>query len=298
MEKPIIMRLPEGVTSNFVMVNGVRTHFVQAGSGEPLVLVHGAGPGASAWSGWREAIPFFARHFHVFAIDTLGFGHTDKPTDIVYTDQASVDHLAGFLDALCLDKVHLCGNSRGAYIVAKYTVDHPERVQRLAMVSSGSIAAAMGVERRPDQMGGMQAMEKFDGTREGMRNFMKIIVADWSKISDELIDSRMKIAALPGHDYARQSQTAFRKSLKNNPDEQQRFDLRHRLPRLTKPMLMVWGAKDSFAPAEFAGTLAGMLPNIRFVMLENSGHQAQNDESDRFNQLVLGFLTGKAAGPA
>lgn len=286
-----------GVISNFVMVNGIRTHFVEAGSGMPLVLVHGAGPGASASSGWRETLPFLSRHFHVYAIDTLGFGYTDKPTDIVYTDQASVDHLAGFIDVLCLDKVLLCGNSRGAYITAKYAVDHPERVLRLAMVSSGSIAAAMGLERRPDQMGGMRALEEFDGSRESMRKFMQIIVADWSKITDELIDSRMKIAALPGHDYARKSQSAFRKSLKSNPNEHQRFDLRHRLPRLTLPMLMVWGAKDSFAPADFSDELARMLPNIRFVKLENSGHQAQNDESQRFNELVLDFFTEKAAEP-
>ena len=286
----------DSTISNFVMVNGIRTHFVEAGSGQPLVLVHGAGPGASGSSGWRETIPFLAQHFHVYAIDTLGFGHTDKPTGIVYTDQASVDHLAGFIDVMCLDKVLLCGNSRGAYITAKYTVDHPERVLRLAMVSSGSIAAAMRLERRPDQMGGMRALEEFDGSRESMRKFMQIIVADWSKITEELIDSRMKIAALPGHDYARKSQSAFRKSLKSNPNEHQRFDLRHRLPRLTTPMLMVWGAKDSFAPADFADELARMLPNVRFVKLENSGHQAQNDESQRFNELVLGFFTEKATG--
>lgn len=292
------MNFPDGIVSNFVMVNGIRTHFVEAGSGEPLVLVHGAGPGASGWSGWREAIPFLARQFHVYAIDTVGFGYTDKPTDIVYTDQASVDHLAGFIDVMCLGKIRLCGNSRGAYIAAKYAVDHPDRVLRMVMVSSGSIAAAMGLERRPDQMGGMRALEEFDGTRESLRNFMQIIVADWSKITDDLIDSRMKIAALPGHDYARKSQSAFRKALKNNPNEQQRFDLRHRLPRMTTPMLMVWGAKDNFAPADFSDELARMLPNIRFVKLENSGHQAQNDESGRFNELALGFFTEQASAPA
>ncbi len=292
------MQFPDNIVSNFVMVNGIRTHFVEAGSGDPLVLVHGAGPGASGWSGWRETIPFLARHFNVYAIDTLGFGYTDKPTNIIYSDQASVDHLAGFIDVMCLGKVLLCGNSRGAYIAAKYMVDHPDRVRRLAMVSSGSLAAAMGVDRKPHQMGGVKALESYDGTPESMRSFMQIIVADWSKITDDLIESRIKVASLPGHDYARKSQSAYRKSLKTNPNEHQRFDLRHRLPRITTPMLMLWGAKDTFAPAELAGDLQQALPNMKIVMLENSGHQAQNDESDRFNELVLRFFSEHGEGGA
>ena len=73
------MEYPEGVLSSFVNVNSVRTHFVEAGNGDPVVLVHGAGPGASGWSGWRQTILPLAKHFHVYALDTLGFGYTDKP---------------------------------------------------------------------------------------------------------------------------------------------------------------------------------------------------------------------------
>lgn len=131
-----MLQMDKNVLSNFVSVNGIGTHFVEAGAGEPIILVHGAGPGAFGWGGWRQTIPALAAHFHVYAIDTLGFGFTDKPTDIVYSDQASVDHLAGFIDALCLDKVSLIGNSRGAYMCAKYACDHPDRVKRVLMISS------------------------------------------------------------------------------------------------------------------------------------------------------------------
>jgi pimeloyl-ACP methyl ester carboxylesterase len=286
------LRYSEGVISNFIDVKGIRTHFVQAGSGEPVVLVHGAGPGASAWSGWREAIPALAQYHHVIALDTIGFGLTDKPTNINYTDQASVNHLAGFIDALCLDRVSLIGNSRGAYIAAKYLVDHPTRVRKLLMVSSGSIANAMGIERSAAQSGGMNTLEAFDGTPEAMRRWMEVIVHDHSKITDELVNRRLEIASLPGHDYCRKSQNAFRKTLRTDPNERQLFDLRHRLPMVTTPMHMVWGGKDTFAPAEFAQQLRSLLPNVTFQMLENSGHQAQNDESERFNSIALEFLKG------
>ena len=285
------MEYPEGVVSSFVNVNGIRTHYVEAGAGDPVVLVHGAGPGASGWSGWRDNIPALARHFRVYAIDTLGFGYTDKPENIVYSDQASVNHLAGFLDVLCIDKVFLCGNSRGAYIAAKYMLDYPHRVRRLLMVSSGSIANAMGIERSSSQMGGMTALENYDGTPEGMRRWMEVIVSDHSRITPELIAQRVAQAALPGHDYARKSQNKYRRSLKDDPNERQLFEMRHRLPLITIPMHMIWGAKDNFAPPEFSTKLRDLLPNVTFEMFENSGHQAQNDEWQRFNETAIRFFS-------
>jgi pimeloyl-ACP methyl ester carboxylesterase len=288
-----MLELDKNVLSNHVTVNGIRTHFVEAGRGEPLLLVHGAGPGAFGWAGWRQTIPALAPHFHCYALDTLGFGYTDKPTDIVYSDQASVDHLAGFIDALCLDKVNLCGNSRGAYMVAKYALDRPDRVKRMLMISSGSIASAMGIERQERQRDGQRQIQGYDGTPEAMRRFMERIIYDHSKITDELIEARVELAALPGHDYVQKSQRKYRDSLADNPNERQRFDIRHRLPMLTIPMHMVWGAKDSFAPPEFADKLRALLPNVGFTMLPNSGHQAQNDESERFNEIALAFFRGE-----
>jgi pimeloyl-ACP methyl ester carboxylesterase len=284
------MELPDGLVSSYVNVNGVKTHYVHGGTGEPLILIHGAGPGASGWSGWRQTIPVLAKHYHVIALDTLGFGMTDKPTNIVYSDQASVNHLAGFIDALCLDKVLLCGNSRGAYMATKYMLDHPSRVRRMLLVSSGSLAAAMGIERNEKQKGGTRTLSAYDGTKEAMRRWMEVIVNDHSKITDELITERVRIASLPGHDYALKSTKQYRDGLKSNPNEQQLFDVSHRLPTVDLPMLMVWGGKDNFAPPEFVPQLTEKLPNIKFMMLENSGHQAQNDESDRFNQIAMDFF--------
>ncbi len=200
-----MLQMDKNVLSNFINVGGIRTHFVEAGQGEPIILVHGAGPGAFGWGGWRQTIPALAPHFHVYALDTLGFGFTDKPTNIVYSDQASVDHLAGFIDALCLDKVNLLGNSRGAYMCAKYTCDHPDRVKRLLMISSGSSCIRRWASRgRRNRRRGSARLQGYDGTPEAMRRFMERIVHDHSKITDELIAVRVEMAALPGHDYVPQ----------------------------------------------------------------------------------------------
>jgi 2-hydroxy-6-oxonona-2,4-dienedioate hydrolase len=161
------------------------------------------------------------------------------------------------------------------------------------MVSSGSIAAAMGIERQERQREGQRQIQAYDGTPAAMRRFMERIVHDHSKITDDLIDTRVRMAALPGHAYVQQSQRKYRDSLAADPNERQRFDMRHRLPMLTIPMHMVWGAKDNFAPPEFADRLRSLLPNVGFTMLPNSGHQAQNDESDRFNEIALAFFRGE-----
>lgn len=283
--------MSSGVSDNFVMAKGRRTHYLQAGEGPPLVLIHGAGPGASARTGWINTIPALARQFRVIAIDTLGFGLTDKPTDIMYTDQASVNHLADFLDALCLDKVSLCGNSRGAYIGVRYMLDNPHRVDRILMISSATIATAMGLVWRLDQLAGLKALEAYDGTPAAMRRFLELIINDHSRITDAMVADRVRNAALPGHDYVMKSQREYRNKLRDDPELQQLFDIRHRLPKIRKPMHVVWGAKDNFAPPSFADELRGVLPNVTFEIFEKSGHQSQSDEPERFNERALTFFS-------
>ena len=104
-----------GLNAQFVNVNGVRTRYYEAGTGEPLVLVHGGDlSGHSSANIWSKDIPLFARQFHVFAPDALGAGMTDNPADDNDLNiQGQVDHLYDFIRALKVGMVHLVGESRG-----------------------------------------------------------------------------------------------------------------------------------------------------------------------------------------
>src|SRR5579884_2680806 len=113
---------------------GVRTHYLHAVEGEPVVLVHGGGPGASA-SSFAEVIPPLAERFSVFELDQIGNGDSDKPL-IEYSPLTLVDHLAGFIDALDLKGVRLAGHSRGAYTVLRYALDFPHRVKQVVFSSA------------------------------------------------------------------------------------------------------------------------------------------------------------------
>ncbi len=274
-------------------VYGVKTHYVHAGAGEPVVLIHGGGPGAGGVSGWSHLIPALAPYFHVYAIDLIGSGLTDKPV-IEYSFQTLVNHVAGFIDALNLNDVRLVGNSQGAYVAIKYALDFPSRVKQAVLISTGTLAAACGLSDEGKAM----PLPRFDGTKESLRRFLEVIVNDPARITDELVESRFAIASLPGHREMQQSLARYRQVLANNPSERQVYDVRARLPLLRVPWCMIWGGADRSAPLDPLGTgMHALFPNVPFHVVEGSGHQVQNDKPEECNRLILEFFGVTAQQP-
>ncbi len=272
--------------SNFVKVGTIRTHYVEAGSGDPVVLVHGGGPGASGLHGWTNIIPPLAEQFRVLAIDVLGFGDTDKPSGLQYSHQDQVDHLAAFIETLCLEPVKLVGNSMGAYLCAKCSLDHPGMVERIFAVSSGTIAYAMGLPN--PQNPGREALRDFDGSERGLRQFLEAILRD--PPSDELVKSRVAKANEEGAMEAWRAMSVYNRRLATDSDLWQRFQIRDRLPLSNVPMKILWGEDDAFAPVEQAYALRDLLPRVQIDVLENAGHQCQNDRPDEVSRQVMEFL--------
>lgn len=269
-------------------VYGVKTHYVHAGEGQPVILLHGGGPGGSGEHGWYNTIPALAPYVHVYALDQFGYGYTDKPM-IEYSFQALVDHLAGFIDALGFAQVRLVGNSQGAYVAMKYTCDLPARVERIVTIGSATLAGAMGlsVTTQPP---------RFEGTKESLQRFLAAIVNDPSKVTDELVESRYRIAQLPGAQHAKQSITRYRSVVQEDPDQRQAYEVRGRVSLLTVPWCVIWGADDRTAPLSLGEELRRLAPNIReFHVVEGAGHQVQNDKPEQCNRLLIDFLTSDVA---
>src|SRR3954451_6092463 len=113
----------------YVELDGLRTFYVKLGSGPPMVLIHGASPGASTLVAWKLNLePLAAAGFTVYAYDQPGFGYTDNPRD--YSIEYRVAHARAFLDTVGLTRFHLVGNSVGGYIAARIALDDP-RVERV-----------------------------------------------------------------------------------------------------------------------------------------------------------------------
>ncbi len=290
--------MPETLQSGWVVVPtvralretvyGVRTHYVMMGEGEPLIMVHGGGPGAGGRSGWANTAPALAKRYRVYAIDLIGSGETDKPM-VDYSLQTLVEHVAGFIDALNLRQVNIMGNSQGAYVALKYVLDNPGRAKKVGLISSGSIATACGIDAPP---GKRVALPRFDGSKASLRAFMEAIINDRSKLTDELIDSRYAVASQPGHKEMLDSLQAYRKLAMQDPSHHQVWYLRDRLPKLKVPACIIWAGNDRTAPLDPLGNeLRKLAPQIPFHVVDGAGHQVQNDKPEECNRLLTEFFT-------
>ncbi len=277
--------------SRFVQVGPYRTHYVECGNGIPVVMIHGGGPGAAGEFGWGNNIAALGEHGHAIAVDQIGFGLSDKPMDKEFSHVFFAEHFARFIDTLCIDEFYLMGNSMGAYVAAHYALDHPGRVKKLLLVSSGTIAAGMGIEM--GMTPGMKTLVAYDGTKDGLRAFLSGIHYHPEKMSEEKLEKRWGYAQLPGVPEVQKSfMKFFREKRINDPQAAQWFDLRQRLPKLDIPTHFVWGRHDIFATPEMADQLEKLLPNASFEWFEDSGHVVQNDEPEHFNQVATNFFFG------
>ncbi len=276
------------IRSSWVLANGVRTHYSEAGdTGPAVVLCHGGGPGSSGHAGWRLMLPALGDHFRCYAPDQLGYGQTDARPHAwpVNGHQSLVDHVADFIDALCLDEVMMIGNSQGAYVAVKYALDHPERVKKIFLIGSATISGAMGLPM--PQTEGLRALAAYDGTAKSMRHFLETIIIDKSTITDALINDRVAAANRPGVAEATKAFDEGRKRYATDPNWRQRFDLGGRLPKLAIPTKFIWGKLDTFAPPSLGEQLAKLIPNIGMEFVDGAGHQCQTDKPDVVNKLVI-----------
>lgn len=161
-----------------VDVDGIGTNYRDAGEGRGVLLVHGSGPGVSAWANWRGTIPHLSRTFRVLAPDVLGFGYTEAPKAPKYTVHRWCDHLTGFLDALGIDRVSVVGNSFGGALALHLAARQPERIERLVLL--GSVGVAGELTPGLDQVWG------FTPSLPGMRRLLDLFAYDSGRVGDEL----------------------------------------------------------------------------------------------------------------
>lgn len=279
--------------SSWVKAGEVKTHYSEAGEdGNPVILLHGSGPGSSGAAGFRFMIPALAPYFRVYAPDQVSFGRTDmsNPSSWPYDGlQSLVDHTSDFIESLCLENVSIVGNSQGAYVAIKYALDHPGKVKKLFLIGSATIAWAMGIPQVSTP--GLKALSEYDGTEEKMRLFLEAIVSDPKTVTDELVKTRNDAFHLPGVPEARKVFESTRAKVAENPEWHQRYSLKGRLEKLTTPTRFVWGKNDTFAPPELAYQLQPMIPNINIEFIEGAGHQVQTDQPDVVHSMVIDFFS-------
>lgn len=267
-------------TGRFVTAGGARTHLHVAGSGKPLLLLHGSGPGVSAWANWRLVLPELAQRFHVLAPDQLGFGATDRPVDGHYGRAAWTSHAAAVVEALDVGPVTVVGNSMGGSIALSLAASRPELVERLVLM--GTTGVSFELPAGLDQVWG------YTPDRERMRALVQLFAHDQSIATDDLVDLRFAQSADPA---ARESYEAMFPAPRQRwlddlavPDEE--------LRGIEQRALLIHGRDDRVIPLATSLQAFGLLPNAELHAFPNCGHWVQIEQTRRFVDVVTDFLRG------
>ncbi|MGB7146192.1 alpha/beta fold hydrolase, partial [Mycobacterium sp.] len=170
---------------------GIETSYLEAGSGETVLMLHGSGPGVSALANWQLNIPTLAHRFHVLAPDIVGFGATERPEDVVYSLRTWTDHVWAFMDAHGIEKTRVIGNSLGGRIALQMATDQPDRIVK--MVLMGTPGAGM---TPTEGLAALRAYEpSYGAMRELLRNYFAVNPA---MISDDLVKIRYEASIADG----------------------------------------------------------------------------------------------------
>ncbi|MBP6486247.1 MAG: alpha/beta fold hydrolase [Ilumatobacteraceae bacterium] len=259
-----------------VDANGIGTNYLEAGEGTPVVLVHGSGPGVSAYANWRLTIPDLAGEHRVLAPDMAGFGFSDKPGN--YSMEGWVQQLDAFLTALQLDKVSLVGNSFGGGLALAFAARWPERVDKLVLM--GSMGVTFPITEGLDRVWGYEA------SIENMRSVLDFFAFDRTLVNDELAELRFRASTEPG------MQEAFSSMF---PAPRQRW-----VESMTTPLeqiaalphetLIIHGRDDRVIPLDNAWQLLQVINRAQLHVFGRCGHWTQIEHAKAFNNLLLGFL--------
>lgn len=287
-----------GLLSRWVrLANGARAHYMTAGeTGPSVILLHGGFAGSSGTAGWRYAAPFLgANGFRVYCPDLPGFGLSDVREEHWPTGLGShVDYLQHFADALCVERFHLAGNSMGCIDSVNFLCAHPNRVLSYALIAGfvGDVAP-LQVEPKVNPA----VLASFDGTEESMRRMMETIIGHDEAIDDELIAMRTATARRTEQSRAALGPAMLMYALGMGDDaEAVRLTTRGRLDRLPTPGICIYGQDDGMVPVEQGHLQEDALPGIQFFYPDDCGHQAQTDQPDMINHLLLEFFRDGRVG--
>jgi len=255
----------------FITTYGAKIHYVEAGSGAPVILIHGLADNVAIWD---PVIPALAARFRVIALDQIGFGRSDKPL-LNYRVSTLVDFLDVFLTELKIERASLVGNSLGGWVAAAYALAHPERVERLVLSdAAGYVALTKTMDSRA-----LRALRV--ASRDDIRYLGPLAFHDKRFYQD--VDTAFKERVTAGDSY----------TVAQVLDSMIRGDdaLDNKLQTLKQPTLVLWGREDKLIPLSFGEQFHREIVNSRLRIIDNCGHMPQLECPNEFSAAVLKFFS-------
>ena len=281
--------LTEASTSKFVRIHegdlNLQLHYNDCGAGsETVVMLHGSGPGASGWANFSRNIePLVAAGYRVILMDCPGWSRSDPIVCSGSRSDLNATALKGLLDALDLDRVHILGNSMGGHSAVAFALANPARVGKLVLMGGGTGGASPFTPMPTEGIKLLQGLYR-EPSIDNLKKMMSVFVYDSSDLTEELFQARLD-NMLGRRDHLEN----FVKSMAANP--RQFPDFSPRLGEISAQTLIVWGSNDRFVPMDSGLRLLAGLPNAELHVFNRCGHWAQWEHADKFNRLVLDFLS-------
>ena len=264
-----------------VVADGIATNYLEAGdpSAPPVLLLHGSGPGVTAYANWRLTIPALATRVRVVAPDLVGFGFTERPDAVVYDMDTWVGQVVGLLDALGIERASVVGNSFGGALALRLAARYPDRVDRLVLM--GSVGVPFPITDGLDRVWG------YEPSIESMKELIGLFAHSRELVTDELAEVRYRASVQPGF---QESFSAMFPAPRQRwvdamvtPDEE--------IAALPHRTLVVHGREDRIIPLDNALHLLRTVPDVQLHVFGRCGHWTQIEHADEFNRLVLDFVT-------
>jgi len=266
-------------TGQWIQTGTFRTYYHEMGQGDPVIFIHGSGPGVSAQANWARVMPAVADQFRALALDVVGFGQTERPTGLTPKLEDWVRHVVAFMDALDIPRAHLVGNSMGGGVALNLAAHFPDRVNKMILMGS------MGV---PFQL--TEGLAKVWGYRgssvEEMRQVMLTFAFDQGLIRDELVQLRYQLSLEPVAKASYEAMFDF-------PLEQHVIDMTtpaELIRQIEVPTLLIHGRDDQVIPVQNTWTLLEQLPRADAHVFARCGHWTQIEREADFVDLVKQFF--------
>jgi pimeloyl-ACP methyl ester carboxylesterase len=245
------------VQQGFVRIPGADVHYLEAGQGPPLVLVHGL---AASWRWWTPVLDQLTAHHRVYAFDLPGFGATR--TTRWFSLKSAGRVVCQVMAALGLEQADLLGHSMGGRICMDVAVNCPSQVRRLVLVSTiglpfGKSYAEVGLDLVRESRATPPEYLELVRTDARRVSFLQLALATLEVLSD---------------------------------------DFRDHLSRIQAETLILWGARDQLTRPDRARELARLIPNARLAILPEAGHNPMWEQPAAFSRPVLSFLRGWESG--
>jgi pimeloyl-ACP methyl ester carboxylesterase len=265
--------------SHYVETAGYRTHYVTAGSGPPVLLIHGGGAGADGLGNWYKCMPLYAPHFQVYAYDMVGFGKSDAPDapGFVYDKHARTEQAIALIEALGKGPVSMIGNSMGAVVALGVAMRRPDLLKSMVLMSSA------GLNRKVPPL--IAAGATYTVTRDSIRAVIKGLTLPGFVIDDDLVEYRFNLLRDKPD-----KQAAYMKTMQGVVNAGGLYYEEEEIARIKTRALVFHGRDDTAIPLSEGFRMFELLREAEAHFVPHCGHWAMFEQTETFVRVSRDFL--------